>query len=65
MQLGVFRSDYLLHEHGHAVGDKAHIKQVEFNTIAASFGALSQKASEMHRCVPASFTHPADIQLPL
>lgn len=25
------------------------LKQVEFNTIAASFGALSQRAGEMHR----------------
>ncbi|BEI80105.1 hypothetical protein CcaverHIS002_0106340 [Cutaneotrichosporon cavernicola] len=49
VQLGIFRSDYLLHEQGNAVGEKSRIKQVEFNTIAASFGALSQKASEMHR----------------
>ncbi|KAL7419828.1 Glutathione synthetase [Cryptotrichosporon argae] len=40
-QLGVFRSDYLL--------DQGDVKQVEFNTIAASFGALSQRAGEMHR----------------
>lgn len=45
LQLGLFRSDYLLHSDG----DAAEIKQVEFNTIAASFGALSQKAGEMHR----------------
>ncbi|GMK54515.1 hypothetical protein CspeluHIS016_0111010 [Cutaneotrichosporon spelunceum] len=49
VHLGIFRSDYLLHAHGNATGQKAVIKQVEFNTIAASFGALSQKASEMHR----------------
>jgi glutathione synthase len=45
LHLGIFRSDYLLHETGSEMG----IKQVEFNTIAASFGALSQKAGEMHR----------------
>lgn len=45
LQLGLFRSDYLLHTEG----DRAEIKQVEFNTIAASFGVLSQKAGEMHR----------------
>lgn len=45
LQLGLFRSDYLLHTEG----ETATIKQVEFNTIAASFGALSQKAGEMHR----------------
>ncbi|WWC59434.1 glutathione synthetase [Kwoniella dejecticola CBS 10117] len=46
LQLGLFRSDYLLHE---TQGEELSIKQVEFNTIAASFGALSQRASEMHR----------------
>ncbi|ODO07992.1 glutathione synthetase [Cryptococcus amylolentus CBS 6273] len=44
-QLGIFRSDYLLHEEEEGLG----IKQVEFNTIAASFGALSQKAGELHK----------------
>lgn len=48
IQLGLFRSDYLLHDEP----DKPlEIKQVEFNTIAASFGALSQRAGEMHRWV--------------
>ncbi|WVF69870.1 glutathione synthetase [Kwoniella sp. CBS 6097] len=46
-QLGIFRSDYLLHEDKE--GGRLAIKQVEFNTIAASFGALSQRAGEMHR----------------
>jgi hypothetical protein len=27
------------------------IKQVEFNTISVSFGALSQGADALHRCV--------------
>ncbi|WVR04500.1 glutathione synthetase [Kwoniella sp. DSM 27419] len=45
VQLGIFRSDYLLHEEQGGLG----IKQVELNTIAASFGALSQRAGEMHR----------------
>ncbi|WVQ83241.1 glutathione synthetase [Cryptococcus sp. DSM 104549] len=44
-QLGLFRSDYLLHGEEQGLG----IKQVEFNTIAASFGALSQRAGELHR----------------
>ncbi|KIR43083.1 glutathione synthetase [Cryptococcus deuterogattii 99/473] len=44
-QLGLFRSDYLLHEQEGGLG----IKQVEFNTIAASFGALSQRAGELHK----------------
>lgn len=45
LQLGLFRSDYLLHSHE----GREHIKQVEFNTIAASFGALSQRAGDMHK----------------
>ncbi|KAK8849378.1 glutathione synthetase [Kwoniella newhampshirensis] len=45
-QLGIFRSDYLLHD---PEEKGMEVKQVEFNTIAASFGALSQRAGEMHR----------------
>ncbi|OCF42353.1 glutathione synthetase [Kwoniella heveanensis CBS 569] len=48
-QLGIFRSDYLLHEEKDDGKEQLAIKQVEFNTIAASFGALSQRAGEMHR----------------
>ncbi|RSH94834.1 hypothetical protein EHS25_004640 [Saitozyma podzolica] len=47
LHLGIFRSDYLLHATDPA--GPLDIKQVEFNTIAASFGALSQRAGEMHR----------------
>ncbi|ORX35272.1 putative glutathione synthase [Kockovaella imperatae] len=47
LQLGVFRSDYLLHQTSGA--GPLELKQVEFNTIASSFGALSQRAGEMHR----------------
>ncbi|KAK4686189.1 glutathione synthase, partial [Tremellales sp. Uapishka_1] len=49
LQLGIFRSDYLLHDQED--GGDVEIKQVEFNTIAASFGGLSQRASEMHRYI--------------
>ncbi|KAL5482338.1 GSH2 [Sanghuangporus weigelae] len=45
--LGIFRSDYLLH----APKDSAELvslKQVEFNTISSSFGALSDRASSLH-----------------
>lgn len=45
LQLGLFRSDYLLHEGDGGMG----IKQVEFNTISSSFGALSQLAGGLHR----------------
>ena len=47
LQLGIFRSDYLLHESD----GKLEIKQVEFNTISASFGALSQSIEGLHRYV--------------
>ncbi|PFH54004.1 hypothetical protein AMATHDRAFT_78746 [Amanita thiersii Skay4041] len=46
LQLGIFRSDYMLHE----PSERQHsLKQVEFNTISASFGALSERVSELHR----------------
>jgi hypothetical protein len=48
-QLGIFRSDYLLHES--EPGKPLELRQVEFNTIASSFGALSQRANELHRWV--------------
>lgn len=41
--LGLFRSDYLLHQ------EDGLPKQVEFNTVSSSFGALSTRVSEMHR----------------
>ncbi|RKF59496.1 Glutathione synthetase large chain [Erysiphe neolycopersici] len=48
LSLGLFRSDYMVSD-----DDNIHcqhiIKQVEFNTIAASFAALSSRASELHR----------------
>lgn len=63
LSLGLFRSDYLLHapdiestissntgteNQGIEVGDVG-IKQVEFNTISSSFGALSTRVTELHR----------------
>ncbi|EKM49834.1 uncharacterized protein PHACADRAFT_265549 [Phanerochaete carnosa HHB-10118-sp] len=47
LQLGLFRSDYMVHRpdpHG-----PASLKQVEFNTISSSFGALSQRVAALHR----------------
>ncbi|TRM62102.1 glutathione synthase [Schizophyllum amplum] len=46
LQLGLFRSDYLLHS---SEGKGLSLKQVEFNTISSSFGCLSQRAAAMHR----------------
>eukprot|EP00523_Entomoneis_sp_CCMP467_P008412 CAMPEP_0168733188 /NCGR_PEP_ID=MMETSP0724-20121128/8159_1 /TAXON_ID=265536 /ORGANISM="Amphiprora sp., Strain CCMP467" /LENGTH=565 /DNA_ID=CAMNT_0008780233 /DNA_START=397 /DNA_END=2094 /DNA_ORIENTATION=+ len=41
-RLGLFRSDYMLHTNN-------QIKQVELNTIASSFGALSARVAALHR----------------
>lgn len=35
----------------HQDGDKLQIKQVEFNTIASSFGGLSTRTSSLHKYV--------------
>ncbi|KAF5393771.1 hypothetical protein D9757_000260 [Collybiopsis confluens] len=52
LHLGLFRSDYLLHQRGSDIT----LKQVEFNTISSSFGTLSERASGMHRSLESS-TH--------
>jgi glutathione synthase len=53
LQLGLFRSDYLLHSppssSSSPTSSELHIKQVEFNTISSSFGGLSSKVTELHR----------------
>lgn len=43
---GIFRSDYMLSKNSN--DDQYHIKQIELNTIAASFAGLSSKVSELH-----------------
>ncbi|EIM86208.1 glutathione synthase [Stereum hirsutum FP-91666 SS1] len=48
LHLGLFRSDYLLHQPSESEGASLGIKQVEFNTISSSFGALSQQVSSLH-----------------
>ncbi|KAL2260342.1 hypothetical protein VTK26DRAFT_5671 [Humicola hyalothermophila] len=45
LALGLFRSDYMVHQDG----DNLQIKQVEFNTIASSFGGLSARTSLLHK----------------
>ncbi|KAL2271667.1 hypothetical protein VTJ83DRAFT_1038 [Remersonia thermophila] len=45
LTLGLFRSDYMVHQDG----NKLQIKQVEFNTIASSFGGLSSRTSLLHK----------------
>ncbi len=40
----------------HQDGENLQIKQVEFNTIASSFGGLSAKTSLLHQYDPPSLT---------
>ncbi|CCU81480.1 unnamed protein product [Blumeria hordei] len=47
LSLGLFRSDYLVHMP--TDNCKPLIKQVEFNTISASFAGLSSLTSKLHR----------------
>lgn len=58
LSLGLFRSDYLLHDAQSEQATQAEmgsrsgqleLKQVEFNTISASFGALCTKVNALHR----------------
>ncbi|KAH8160875.1 hypothetical protein CIB48_g7377 [Xylaria polymorpha] len=43
----VKESDYMVHQD--AAGSAPQIKQVEFNTIASSFGGLSSQTSQLHK----------------
>lgn len=48
LSLGLFRSDYMVHEDKSSSPPTHQAKQVEFNTIASSFGGLSVYASKLH-----------------
>ncbi|KAK3117813.1 Glutathione synthetase [Teratosphaeriaceae sp. CCFEE 6253] len=49
LNLGLFRSDYMVHTDPSASHTGPSIKQVEFNTIASSFGGLSSQVSALHK----------------
>ncbi len=55
LSLGIFRSDYMLHEHrrrdisGGEIPTPLVIKQVEFNTYSVAGGAHGNRISKMHR----------------
>ena len=49
MSLGIFRSDYMVHKNPSESEIRPQIKQVEFNTIASSFGGLAAKVSGLHK----------------
>ncbi|XP_022125481.2 glutathione synthetase isoform X2 [Pieris rapae] len=52
LSLGLFRSDYLMQQ-----PDSNRIKQVEFNTVAASFGAITSYLPSMFRYVLRQLGH--------
>lgn len=49
MSLGLFRSDYMVHADPSETSPTVEIKQVEFNTIASSFGGLSSAVTKLHQ----------------
>lgn len=49
LSLGLFRSDYMVHEDPSQSNPAPGLKQVEFNTIASSFGGLSTQVSALHK----------------
>lgn len=49
LSLGLFRSDYMIHVDPSSATSLPVIHQVEFNTVASSFGGLSTLVSELHR----------------
>ncbi|KAJ8710621.1 hypothetical protein PYW08_009136 [Mythimna loreyi] len=53
VSLGLFRSDYLMHNE-----EQNKIKQVEFNTVASSFGAITSYLPTMSRYILRQLGHP-------
>jgi len=49
LALGLFRSDYMVHLDPLDSSSPPELRQVEFNTIASSFGGLSTRVSALHR----------------
>lgn len=49
LSLGLFRSDYMVHQDTSTSTPSLQVKQVEFNTIASSFGGLSTYTSALHK----------------
>lgn len=49
LALGLFRSDYMVHVDPNTDSPTPCLRQVEFNTIASSFGGLSSRVSQLHK----------------
>jgi len=47
--LGIHRSDYMMHEPEGTAPADVRFLQVELNTVAASFGSLSSRTTDLHR----------------
>lgn len=60
LTLGLFRSDYMVHLDPTASDAPPTIKQVEFNTIASSFGGLSSQVSSMHNFLMSIDAYPSE-----
>ncbi|ORX50547.1 glutathione synthase [Hesseltinella vesiculosa] len=58
--LGIHRCDYLLHADVGQDASNARIQQVEFNTIASSFGSLSTRMGQLHRYLLSAIDHYGD-----
>lgn len=58
--LGLFRSDYMVHVHDASNNPKPTIRQVEFNTIASSFGGLSSRVTSLHRYLLQTAAYPRE-----
>jgi glutathione synthetase len=59
LSLGLFRSDYMVHQDPTQSNPAPGLKQVEFNTIASSFGGLSSQISALHRHLLTIDAYPA------
>ena len=62
MSFGLFRSDYMVHVDS-SDPSKTSVKQVEFNTIASSFGGLSAQVSGLHKHLRDVGAYPASSSL--
>ncbi|KAK5166236.1 Glutathione synthetase [Saxophila tyrrhenica] len=59
LNLGLFRSDYMVHVDPSE--PQPSVKQVEFNTIASSFGGLSTQVSSLHKHLLSIGAYPESI----
>ncbi|OLL26999.1 Glutathione synthetase [Neolecta irregularis DAH-3] len=64
LSLGLFRSDYILHVSSPSELQSPVIKQVEFNTVAASFAGLATKVAEAHAYFQRSGSYEPIVSIP-